>query len=304
MLLTSAVLLAAIAPGSSASGPSDLDPAADRPPAYHLERGSVAHRRIVALGRDLVVEGDAESHAVVLSGSIRISGRVRGDVTVISGAARLEPTAEVGGHVYVLGGTIVAAPGAVIGGQSVAYPDAASVWLSLFEAPSMGLPAWSPVVLGANLALLAFWSLMVLLLFTVGRRELLSTSQSVQVEPFRNFTLGLVGISAMVLTTLFFSAFTGAIIGVPLLVLLAVVALVLRFWGLVAVFHALGAWVFRALKKRPPLPLAAACYGLVVLGVLKFFPWVGSWTWMIATFIGVGAALSTKFGRREAWFEA
>jgi hypothetical protein len=259
---------------------------------------------MVALGRDLVIDGEAESHAVVLSGSIRISGRVRGDVTVISGRAHLEPTAEIGGNLYVLGGTIEASPGAAIGGESVAYPDAASVWLSLFEAPSLGLPATSPVVLGANLALLAFWSFMVLLLFAVGRRDLVSTSQSVRSEPFRNFTLGLVGVSAMVLTTLFFSAVAGAFVGIPLLVLVAVVALVLRFWGMVAVFHALGEGVFRALKKRPPLPLAAACCGLAVLGVLKFFPWVGSWTWMIATFIGVGASLSTKLGRREAWFEA
>lgn len=294
--------MSAAASGQAAGG-ADPSPDDGRPPAYRLEKGSIAHRRMVAIGRDLVIEGVAESHAVVLSGSIRVSGRVKGDVTVISGRAQLAPTAEIGGNLYVLGGTIEAASGASIDGQSVAYPDAASVWVSLFEAPSMGLPATSPIVLGSNLALLAFWSFMVLLLFTVGRRELLSTSESVRVEPFRNFTLGLVGVSAIVLTALFFSAVSGALIGVPLLVLVVVVALVLRFWGMVAVFHALGDGVFRAFKKRPPLPVAAACYGLVVLGVLKFFPWVGAWTWMVATFIGVGAALSTKFGRREAWFE-
>ena len=275
----------------------------ERPPAYRLQKGSVALKRMVALGRDLVIEGEAESHAVVLSGSIHISGSVGGDVIVISGRAYLEPTAYLAGNLYVLGGTIEAAPGASIGGTSVAYPDAASVWINLFQAPSMGLPATSPVVLGANLALVAFWSFMVLVIFAVGRREILSTSESVRVEPFRNFMLGLVGISAMVLTALFFSAFSGAVLGIPLLVLVVVVALVLRFWGMVAVFHALGDWLFRALKKRPPLPLAAASYGLVVLGILKFFPWIGAWTWMVATFIGVGAALSTKFGRREAWFE-
>ena len=42
----------------------------------------------------------------------------------------------------------------------------------------------------------------------------------------------------------------------------------------------------------------------LMIGVLKFLPWVGIWTWTVATFIGVGAALSTKFGRREPWFEA
>lgn len=279
-------------------------PAADASePAYHLRDGSVARRHIVALGRDMIVDGDARSHAVVLSGSIHVTGRVEGDVIVISGHARLAETAAVAGDVYVLGGTINAAPGADIGGRSVAYPDASAVWVGLLETPAMGRSAFSPLVVGAKLALLAFWSFLVLLILSIGRRELLSTSESVRAEPFRNFALGLVGVAAMVLTALFFSAFSGMLLGVPLLVLVAVTALVLRFWGMVAVFHALGEWLCRVLKRRPPLPLAAASYGLIVLGALKLLPWIGAWTWTVATFIGVGAALSTKLGRRETWFE-
>ena len=39
------------------------------------------------------------------------------------------------------------------------------------------------------------------------------------------------------------------------------------------------------------------------MGIVKFLPLVGVWTWTVATLIGIGAALSTKFGRREPWFE-
>ncbi len=272
-------------------------------PAYHLQEGSIARSRIVAMGRDLVIDGEALSHAVALSGSARISGRVAGDVIVLGGDALLAATASVGGDVYVLSGRIDAEPGATIGGRSVAYPDASTLWVSLIQGPALGLPASSPLVLGAKLALLAFWAFVSLLLFAVGRRELLATSDSVRLEPFRNFFLGLTGVAAMVLTALFFSAFAGALIGVPLVVLVIVIALVLRFWGMVAVFHALGAWLSERFERRAPLPLTAATYGLLVLGVLKFLPFVGIWTWSVATFIGVGAALSTKLGRREAWFE-
>ncbi len=271
--------------------------------AYHLQKGSIARSRIVAMGRDLIVDGEALGHAVALSGSARVSGRVKGDVIVLGGDALLAATAEVGGDVYVLSGRIDAEPGSTIGGRSVAYPDASTLWVSLMQAPVMGLPATSPVVLGAKLALLAFWAFLSLLLFAIGRRELLSTSDSVRHEPFRNFFVGLTGVAAMVLTALLFSAFAGALVGVPLVVLVVVVALVLRFWGMVAVFHAVGAWLSRRFESRPPLPLTAASYGLLVFGVLKFLPWIGIWTWSIATFIGVGAALSTKLGRREAWFE-
>ncbi len=274
-----------------------------RTPAYRLGRGSIAHSRIVALGRDLVVEGEALSHAVVLNGSIHVSGRVVGDVIVLSGEALLAATARVEGDVFVLGGCIEAAPGAAIGGRSIAYPDAADVWISLMEGPTLGLSSFSAVVLGAKLALLAFWTFLVILLFGIARQGILSTSESVRAEPFRNFFVGLTGVTAMVLTALFFSAFSGVFLGLPLLVLVSVVALLLRFWGMVAVFHALGDGLCRLLKVRPPLPLTSATCGLLALGALKFLPWVGVWAWSIATFIGVGAALTTKLGQREPWFE-
>ncbi len=298
-------IFAALVPVAGAQ-PADDTRRADAPmePAYHLQEGSVARNRIVAMGRDMVIDGEALSHAVVMSGSARVSGRVKGDVIVLGGDARLASTAAVGGDVYVLGGRVDAEPGASIGGRSVAYPDASTLWVSLIQGPVMGLPATSPVVLGAKLALLAFWAFLSLLLFAIGRRELLSTSDSVRLEPFRNFLVGITGVAAMVMTALFFSAFAGALIGVPLVVLVVVIALVLRFWGMVAVFHALGDWLSKRFEVRPPLPLTAATYGLLVLGLLKFLPWIGIWAWSVATFIGVGAALSTKFGRREAWFGA
>ncbi len=257
----------------------------------------------MVVGRDLHIDGEARSHAVALGGSVRIRGSVDGDVIVLDGDALLSGSARVGGDVFVLGGRIEAADGAAIGGRSVAYPEASDLWIALIKGPVVGLSAFSPLVLGANLALLAFWVLVSLLLMGFSRRELLSTSDSVLHEPFYNFFVGLTGIAAMTLTAVFFSAFSGALLGVPLLILVAVAALVLRFWGMVAVFHALGGWLARTLKvEPPPLPLTAATYGLLALGVLKFLPLIGIWTWSIATFIGVGAALSTRLGRREMTF--
>lgn len=301
-----AVLFAVLAVLASLVRVSDAlgaETAADDEPAYRLESGSVARSRIVALGRDLVVEGDAQSHVVAINGSATVAGRIDGDLIVLGGNASLDARARIKGDVFVLGGRIEAAPGAMIEGRSVAYPDASSAWLSLIEGPTVGLAPHSRVVLGAKLALLAFWAVLILLLFTVSGRELVSTSESVISDPFRNFMVGLTGVLAMTMTALFFSAFSGALLGVPLLVLVAVVALGLRFWGMVAVFHALGSWLGRRRgPRRAPLPVTAACLGLAVLGILKFLPWVGVWVWTIATFIGVGAALTTKLGRREPWF--
>jgi hypothetical protein len=296
-------LLVAWLPMEAVAQNETSEEAATTFPAYHLKKGSLARNRIVVIGDDLLIEGEALSHVVAISGNAQISGRVEGDVIVLNGDATLAATAEVAGDVYVLDGRIETSGGAVVGGRSVAYPNASDLWVTLIQGPIVGLPASSPVVMGARLALLAFWAVVILLALGFGQREVLNTSESVLREPFRNFILGMTAVFALLLTALLFSLLSGIFLGVPLVILVAVLALMLRFWGMVAVFHALGEWLGRRFHSRPPVPLTAASYGLVALGILKFLPQVGIVSWSIATFIGVGATLATRFGRDEAWFK-
>jgi hypothetical protein len=297
--VATSLLLAAFA-AAAAAAPAAAAQA--EPPALVVERGSVAREQVVAVGRGVRVDGEALADVAAIEGAIEVSGRVAGDVIAMGGDVSLAPTARVEGDVFVLGGDLRAAAGAFIGGKSVSYPTASSVWLTLFEGPALGLPPTSPVVLGAKLALLTAWLALVLLFFAANGRELLSTSDAVASEPFRSFAVGLTAILALTLTAVFLSALTGLLVGVPLLVLVALAALVLKLWGMVAVFHALGSWFARRVLRRRVLPLHAASIGLVLMGILKLIPWVGSWTWMVATLVGVGASLTTKLGRREPWF--
>jgi hypothetical protein len=270
--------------------------------ALRIEEGSVAHQ-MVAVGRDVIIEGEALSDVAAIDGSADVSGRVTGDIIVLRGNVRLAPTARVGGDVFVVGGTIRTARGAHVDGRMVSYPNASSAWLTLLEGPSIGLGFASRLVLGAKLALLASWAALLLLFFAASGRQVLETADGVRREPFRSFFVGLTGLACLLLTGLFFSAFARGVIGLPLLVLLVLLGMVLKLWGMVAVFYALGDWVCRNLLKRRFRPLNAATVGLLVMGVVKFLPWFGVLAWTAATLIGVGAALSTKFGRREPWFE-
>jgi hypothetical protein len=295
ILLVGLLLLASPRPATGSTGSDTV--------ALRLERGSLARHQLVAIGRDLIVDGEAYGDVAAVEGSIDISGRVTGDVVVLGGNVRLLPTAWVGGDVSALGGVIRAEPGAHVEGRMVSYPTASSAWVSLMEGPSLGLGFASRLVVGAKLALLAAWAALLLLLFAASGREVLGTADGVRREPFRSFFVGLTGVLALVLTGLFFSVFTGGLVGVPLLVLVVLLAMILKLWGMVAVFYALGEWLARRVFRRRPRPLNAATLGLLVMGAVKFLPWIGVWTWTAATLIGIGAALSTKFGRREPWFE-
>jgi hypothetical protein len=237
-----------------------------------------------------------------VSGSVEVSGEVEGDVIVLGGDARLTPASQVQGDVYVVGG-VIHATGARVGGRLVSYPTASQAWLTLIEGPSLGLSAASPLVLGAKISLLAAWAALLLLLFAASGRQVLETAEGVRREPFQSFFTGLTCVLAITMTALFFGAILGGLAGVPLLTLVVLIALALKLWGMVAVFYALGEWLTRHLLHRKLRPLNAATLGLLVLGVLKFLPFLDVLAWNTATLIGIGATLSTKFGRREPWFE-
>ena len=51
------------------------------------------------------------------------------------------------------------------------------------------------------------------------------------------------------------------------------------------------------------LTTSLVSFGLLALGVLKVVPVLGGWAWITATFLGVGASLVTKLGRREPWLD-
>lgn len=270
--------------------------------ALRLAAGSFARHQIVAVGRDVVVEGEALAGVTALDGNAQVSGTIAGDLTVLGGTARLLPGAVVRGDVFVLGGALEAAPGARLEGRAVAYPTLSRAWLTLIEGPSLGLSATSPLVLAAKLALAAAWLALTLLLHAAGGRALASTADEVRVEPLACFVSGLAAVLALVVSALFLSAFLPGLVSVPLLGLAALAAVVAKLWGMVALFQALGAAVLRAARRRRVLALHAAVAGLVLLALVKLVPYLGIWAWTAATLVGVGAALRTKFGRREAWF--
>ncbi len=298
LLLVGHLVAPRLAGATSAAGAAE--PAAQ--PGLRLEKGSVARQPIVAVGRGIEVDGEALSGVTALNGSVTVTGVVRGDVTVVGGDLVLAPTATIEGDALVLGGRLLAAGGARLQGRAVAYPTVSRAWLTLLEGPSLGMGATSPLVLGAKLGLVAAWLALTLLLFASAGRPLVRTSEEVRLEPLRCFAAGLVGLATIVLTALFLSTFLPTLLGVPLLVLVALFALVLKFWGMVATFHSFGRFCAARIARRRVVQLHAAVLGLCILGLIKLVPLAGVWVWTAATLIGMGATLRSKFGLFEPWF--
>jgi len=175
--------------------------------------------------------------------------------------------------------------------------------LSLTEAASM-MTRTAVIV-----SILFVWIVAAIVVTLISGREIRYSSIELRTSPLHCFALGLVAVTSFVLTAILFSYLIPYVVGIPLLLALAVFAIITKIYGTIAVFHAVGTIVANArsreaLSRRRWLrgDLAMVVVGVLLLGAIRLIPVVGVIVWGIASIFGVGTALATKFGRREPWF--
>jgi hypothetical protein len=160
------------------------------------------------------------------------------------------------------------------------------------------------------LSLLLAWLLTAVVVTLISAREIRYSSVELRASALHCFALGLVALTSFVLTAIALN-YLPNVIGVPLLIALAVFAIVAKIYGAIAVFHAIGTMIAgarsrQALERRRWLrgDLAMVLVGVLVLGAVRLIPVVGTAIWFLMSVFGLGTALATKFGRREPWFLA
>jgi len=160
------------------------------------------------------------------------------------------------------------------------------------------------------LSLLFVWLIAAVVVTLMSPREIRYSSVELRVSALHCFALGLVALTSFVLTAIVFS-YLPSVFGMPLLIALAVFAVVAKIYGAIAVFHAIGTMVAGA-RTRDALAsrrwlrgdLAMVVVGVLILGAIRLIPVAGTIIWAVMSVFGVGVALATKFGRREPWFLA
>jgi hypothetical protein len=160
------------------------------------------------------------------------------------------------------------------------------------------------------ISLLFVWAIVAIALTLISGREIRYSSMEIRTSPLHCLTLGLVAVTSFVLTAILFS-YVLPPLSVPLLVALAIFAMLTKIYGTIAVFHAIGTLVAGprtreqlALRRWLRGDLAMVVIGVLILGAIRLIPVVGTIVWAAASIFGVGVALATKFGRREPWFLA
>ena len=258
---------------------------------------------VVAFGSDIVIDGKVLKTVFALGGSITVSGEVGDGVIGIGAAITLKSTAVVRGDLVGLGGTIAKEAGAKVEGDTVSVKPS-ELTGKIFRGGFKGIFAFSfwPIILIIKLVNLFIWFLVVLVVASLFPRQITFAADEVRRNFWPVFGTGLLALIGFIVFIIFSAILCLVLIGIPILFGLALVGLVVKIFGRVALLFFFGESLARALNKPRVSPIAGALLGLLVVGLIGFVPFFGFLFSFLLSALGWGVALRTKFGTTENWF--
>ena len=258
---------------------------------------------VILLGGSAVIEGVIDENVVALGGRVTLSGTVKGDVIGLGAMVTLKPTAVVEGDVVCIEGTLEKESGCRIEGDTNYFK--LSHLIPKFEGGWKGFLSMSlvPFILIFKLVMVFIWFLVTLVLANVIPRRI--TFASEQLRKSFGAVLG-TGVLAMVIfafLVIIAALLCIVLIGIPILLALLAAHFFITIFGQVTVYHYFGESLAKAFGQAKPSPLGAALLGLSLVSILTFIPFLGIFVALFLNFLVFGAAIRTKFGSTENWFQ-
>jgi len=258
-----------------------------------IAAGTTHDGDVVCVYGHVTIDGHVNGDVTVVAGSLDIKGSVDGDVTGVASRIDMDEKTSIEGDVTNVGGSL-RRNGATVQGQVVNIPFGISV-------PSWGhgfRSGW-----GEFAGFFFWWKLFALFLFFVCALLLAALvpdrirliSEEAPARLFTAFVFGLVGYVVFVFVQLFL---TITLIGIPLVFLLYLVFVVLKWLAMCGIFHQIGFRAGKALGREMSL-LGAILLGVLPFGLLRFVPFcVGFSIWFLVEILAFGYLILTRVGTR------
>jgi hypothetical protein len=235
---------------------------------------------------EFALDSQVGGSVYVVGGTLRLHGEVAGDLVVLDGRVTLGPTAVVGGDLRYSGEAVVVAETAVVQGQTVA----AGLALPLESQPqAAGRDSFLRSLISALLlaALGGLW---------VSRRPqpLHNVSNAARDHWLAAISLGLLALLVLPVLLIMMAL---TIVLLPLVLLIGLILFLTVGMGIITLGMALGNWLADQ-ANRPVTPGWATFGGVLLLMLLFNMPLVGG-ALLVATAVTLfGAVLLTRFGSR------
>ena len=264
---------------------------------HELDAERVAFGQVV-----LVDEGETVDEVVAFGDDVHVKGVVRGDATSFGGSVIVFPTGAIHGDAVAFGGEIRVEDGGTLEGGRVSL-GVPGVAVSEVTSPAAG-SVGATIANDAQGLLSSIYRRLVLLLSFAGAGVLVvglfptrvtRIADTLEERPFRSMFVGVMATGFLMLFSLIFGIVT---FGLGLPVSFVVVAALGLAWlmGFVGLCQAVGDRL--PFEQKPHGRWLAFLVGTILLTCVGSLPLVGWLVVLAASAIGVGAALSSRFGGR------
>ena len=255
-------------------------------------------KSIVKIGSDVTIEKGQKIHSVVaIGGQITVSGAVEKSVVAIGGSVVLTKTAVVKGNVVSLGGVIVMARDAEVRGDLTEI-NSNNLYETLTAALSSEWEGWSWIFAVISLSIFLVILVLALLIAALLPKPVRIVSEAIRENTFKVILCGILG---LVLIAPLALLLTISVVGIALIPLEVIFVVCSVLFGFVAVGQFIGAKLLRLLKRPEPGIVRETFWGLVILWLIGWIPYVGWMVKAIAIVIGLGATLVSRFGTHRGW---
>lgn len=251
---------------------------------------------LVKFGNNITVEeGITISNAVAIGGQVTVYGRVENHVIAVGGSVVLGSTAIVGGNVISLGGIVVRGKGAEVGG-SITEINRPRIKDMIESVISGDRDVWSWIY--AVLSIFVFFGLLVceLLIAAFIPQNIRHVSTAIREDTLKVTLWGILGLAMIAPLAVLL---TISIIGIALIPLEMLFVACAVLVGLTSVSQLVGSSLFQLMNKSERGIVGETFWGLIILWIMGWFPYIGVMIKVFSVIVGLGAVLTTRFGTRQ-----
>jgi hypothetical protein len=252
---------------------------------------------VVKINSDVVIEENTKvRNVIVLGGQVTVNGTVEQHIVAIGGSAVLTRTAVVGGDVVALGGIIALGNGADVRG-TITEINSSNISDAISDLLSDDWEGWSWLFALFSVVVFLATLIVAMPIVTLIPKPIVTISEGIAQHTYRATIAGFIGLLMIapvaVLLTL-------SVIGIVLIPLEMILVICASIFGFIAVARNLGERVLSLAKKPNNSLVRQIFWGLLVLWIIGWIPYVGWMIKVLAIVLGLGGVMITRFGTKKA----
>jgi len=261
-----------------------------------IAQDQVYDKDITSIKGTVRIIGKVAASVLMVGGDLQLSGEVGGDVICLGTRVEISDTAVIKGDLIVFSGDLRKSPSCQISGEFFwirSRQDLKKVAQTLLPfLPSSGGRSFFKIVK------IVFWLILTVLMLALFPAKVTQAEEHLRRQPLK---IGLIGLLAAIL---FIIAFLMAmilsliIIGIPFLLFLGLAYFAAVVFGRTVMFYGIGRGIAAGLKFRHLNPTFFILFGVVLYGLCKFIPWLGTTLLVVMDIFVIGIGVGFFFRKK------